>query len=211
VTGEGIDGLFHLLNLQVTIEGTRPTIALSTTKAPRGSSLTVTGRLWSKGTKVLVTLVPGFERLGTFPVADDGTFSAKVTIPKKAGGNDPHAIVVTGTGTDGLFAYLLVRLDLGGTAPAGTTTANAIGIDQNTPPPPGVDLQPGALGDTPGTLSLRDHGNGNGVSASVLLVAVVVLLTLATGAVIALTARRDVRRNLHVQRVRLQRRFSRRA
>jgi hypothetical protein len=207
-TGEGIDGLFHLVNAQVTIEGTRPSMALSTTTAPRGSKLTVSGRLWLKGTSVLVTLVPGFEKLGTFPVADDGTFSATVTIPAKAGGNDPHAIVVTGTGTDGLFAYLLTRLDLGGTAPKGTTTANAIGIDENTPPPPGVDLH---VGGTPGTVALNDKGTGNGVSAKLLLVAVIILLTLATAAVIALTARRDVRRNLHVQRVRLQRRFSRRA
>lgn len=208
VTGEGIDSLFHLENLQVTIQGTRPTIALSSSKVPRGSALTVSGQLFLKGTNVLVTLLPGYEKLGTFPVGDDGTFSARVTIPKRAGGNDPHAIVVTGTGTDGLFAYVPATITLGGSAPAGTTKANATGIDQNTPPPPGIDLRP-AVGGTPGTVSLRDHGNGKGISANLLLVVLVVLLTLATGAVVALTARRDVRRNLHVQRVRLQRRFSR--
>ena len=205
VTGAGSDELFHLEEVQVTIVGNRPTISLSAKKAPRGSSLTVTGQLYSPGSKVLVTLVPGYEKLGTFSVGDDGSFSAKVTIPPRAAGNDPHGIVVTGTGIDSFYSYLLEYVNLGGSAPKGTITGTAKGIDEHTPPPPGVDLHPGGV--TPGTLALGKGSSGNGVNASWLLVAIVVLLTAAAAAVIVLTARRDVRRNLRTRRIRLARRL----
>ena len=201
-TGEGIDSLFHLEYVQVTIVGTRPTVHLSTNRTARGSSLQVTGELFFKGTSALITLLPGYEKLGSFPVGDDGTFSATVKIPKEAGGTDPHAILVTGTGTDGLFTYIPTLLTIGGEPPSGATKANAIGIDQNTPPPPGVDLN-----NTPGSIPVGRGSSGTPIAASWLLIALVVLLCGAAVAVIALTARRDVRRNLEVRRVRLARRL----
>jgi hypothetical protein len=205
--GVGIDSLFHLEAVPITIIGDRPTIALDRTTAPRGTSLTVTGQLFLKKTDVLVTLLPGYEKLGTFTIADDGTFSAKVTIPDKAGGTDPHAILVTGTGADTLFAFVTARVNLKGKPPKGTTTKNAIGIDENTPPPPGVDL---GLGQTKLSLPDVDQSTGNGpVSANWLVVALVILLTIATILIVVLTARRDVRRNLRERRDHLVARFRR--
>jgi hypothetical protein len=193
ITGQGIDLIFHFDVIQITIIGNRPSISISTTNAPRGSSLQVSGQLFLKGTNALVTLLPGYEKLGSFPVAPDGSFTGNVQIPPKAGGTDPHAILVTGTGTDGLFAYVQARLNLGGSPPAGTTTANAIGIDQNSPTPPG--FVPDAFGVTPGSISGGTHATGQGgISPNLLVVVLILLVTAAIIVVFALTARRDVQR-----------------
>jgi hypothetical protein len=207
VSGVGIDKLFHLEAVQVTIVGDRPTISLDRTSAPRGTALTVSGQLFLKKTNVLITLLPGYEKLGTVPVADDGTFRATVTIPERAGGTDPHAILVTGTGEDTLFAYVQARVNLKGKPPKGTTTANAIGIDEHSPRPPGFGQD---LAQTPATIRPSGQSEGNHeVSANWLVVALVILLSIAAVLVFALTARRDVRRNLRRRKDRLVHRLRR--
>jgi hypothetical protein len=105
VTGQGIDLLFHFDIVNVTIIGDRPIIDVATDQARRGGTVDVRGELFLKGTEVQFTLLPGFEKLGTAAVGDDGTFATTVTIPTDAFAKDPHQLVVTGQGADGLFAY----------------------------------------------------------------------------------------------------------
>ena len=207
VTGEGIDRLFHFDFLAVTIIGNRPGIQLSKTLVPRGSPLTVTGTLFLKGTRATVTLVPGYEKLGTVTVGDDSTFSITVSIPTNAGGFDPHAIVVTGQGQDGILAYVTVRLNIGGSPPNGRGGSAAdIGTDSSATPPtftgsPGV--QPGSLGPLP---QLPDKHSAGRHLIQILLILLLVLLTIV---LIVLTARRDVRENLRRRWDHLTRRLRR--
>ena len=84
----------------------------------------MSGSLFFKDTKAEITLIPGFERLGSVTVAADGTFSTEVKIPDLAEGYDPHAIIVTGQGTDGLFAFLIEGITLGDPPTSSTARGN---------------------------------------------------------------------------------------
>lgn len=120
VTGQGIDQLFHFDTIEVAIIGDRPAIEISSERVPRGQTVTITGVLFATGSEVAVTLLPGFERLGTASVGEDGAFSTSVRIPEDAFGPDPHQLVVTGTGRDGLFAYATGRVVIDPPADAAT-------------------------------------------------------------------------------------------
>jgi len=196
VTGQGIDLLFHFDAIEVTITGNRPTIDLSADRAPRGGTVDVSGQIFLKGTKAVITLVPGYETLGEVAVAEDGTFLTTVKIPDRAEGRDPHAVVVTGQGQDGLFAYLVERLDLGNTRPA--SSSGTISLPDRVEPP---EDPPGTLAASPPVRTGDDTGDISiGVLVVFLLVALVLLL------LILLAARRDVRRDLRRRRDALVRR-----
>jgi hypothetical protein len=193
VSGEGSDRLFHLDVIQVTIIGDRPTISISSSSVPRGRSLTVTGRTFFKGTSATVTLLPGYEKLGKVPVNDDGSFSIKVTVPDRATGVDPHAILVTGQGQDGIFAYNTARLNIGGRPPAGKGSKDsAQGVLDGSTPPTFDDTFGGTPGTQPSEANLPDAGNSN----YLIVILLILLLLAATVAVLVVTARQDVRRVL---------------
>jgi hypothetical protein len=121
VAGQGIDYLFHFDSLQITIIGDRPFVDLDRAAVPRGGTVRVSGQLFLTGTKATITLLPGFEVLATIEVDEDNRFTVDVTIPKDAFARDPHAIVVTGYGADGIFAYdsTAVTLDAVASSTAG--------------------------------------------------------------------------------------------
>ena len=207
VTGEGIDLLFHFDFLAVTIIGDRPGIHLSRSSVPRGSTLTVTGTLFLKGTRATVTLLPGYEKLGTVTVGDDGTFSITVSIPAKAGGFDPHAIVVTGQGEDGIIAYVVARVNLGGSPPSGKGGSAAdVGTDSSATPPTFT----GSTAGKPGTLGpLPKLPNKHSAGRHLIQIILIILLVLATIAMIILSSRKDVRDNLRRRWHHLTRRLRR--
>jgi hypothetical protein len=193
VSGEGSDRLFHLDVIQVTVIGDRPSISISSSSVPRGRTLTVSGRVFFKGTSVTITLLPGYEKLAKVPVNDDGTFSTKVTVPDRATGKDPHAILVTGTGQDGIFAYNTARLNIGGRPPAGKgANDSAQGVLDGSTPPTFSEGLTGVPGSLPSQPNLPDAGNGN----YLIIILLILLLLAATVAVLVVTARKDVRRNL---------------
>jgi hypothetical protein len=204
VSGEGSDRLFHLDVIQVTIVGNRPTMHLSSSRVARGGSLTVSGQLFLKGTSATITLLPGYEKLGTVAVADDGSFSTKVKVPTNAGGIDPHAILATGQGQDGIFAYVTGRIDLGGNPPAGKGSNQSAKDVLSGVTPPSIDPSFSAVpGSLPPTRNLPDAGNGN----YLVIMLLILLLAIATVGLLVLTARRDVRRNLRLRSEHLLRRL----
>jgi hypothetical protein len=110
VTGTGGDAQFAYLPMEVTIIGDRPSVAVTPVSGRR--ALQVEGRRFFRGTQAVLTMLPGFERLGEVEIAADGTFSTTVEITDAITGADPHYLVVTGQGADGLFAYLSTEVNL---------------------------------------------------------------------------------------------------
>jgi hypothetical protein len=138
ITGQGIDQLFHFDTIEVAIIGDRPVISLDRDRVRRGDTLTATGQPFFVGTEVQVVLLPGFEALGTVPVEPDGTFTATVRIPEDAFAADPHLVVVTGMGADGLFAYATAVISIDGAVGSAGSTGSTVstlagGVPVTTP------------------------------------------------------------------------------
>ena len=135
VTGQGIDLLFHLDLLQVTIVGDRPVIDIARVTVARGETVGVRGELFLPDTEATVTLLPGFEKLAVVPIGADGTFATTIKIPLDAFAKDPHQAVVTGQGADGIFAYDSRPLRIDGDGPGtGSTVATLPSGDPNAHP-----------------------------------------------------------------------------
>ena len=190
-TGTGADSLFAYLPVPITIIGDRPFIDVSTNRPGRGGAVTVAAHKMLPGTVAQVTLVPGFERLDEVTVGEDGTFTTTVRIPADAAFKDPHSLVVTGYGRDGLFAYLQAEMLLGGDPPAGSGGATGV-------PPDIGDLQEGlgGGGPQPDPVGVGDGGTlptEKGPATNALVAVVLALLAGLIVLLLLLSTRRDLR------------------
>ncbi|HJR24707.1 MAG TPA: hypothetical protein VJ804_04490 [Acidimicrobiales bacterium] len=184
VTGTGADGHFAYVPEPITIIGDRPFIDVSTNRPGRGGSVTVDAHRLEPGSRAVLTLTPGFERLGEETVRADGTFTTTVRIPEDAAGVDPHVLVVTGVGHDGLFAYVPALMILDGDGSAGAT-----------PPPfdlPGDDDPPRPDFDEDG-FSGAALPAAEGTPTNILLALLLALLTALIVAALLLATRKDLR------------------
>jgi hypothetical protein len=206
VTGTGGDAQFAYLPQDITIVGDRPSVSVAAVPGER--ALQVDGRRFMRGTSAVLTMLPGFERVGEVTVEGDGSFSTRIAITDAITGLDPHYLVVTGQGADGLFAYLSTEVTLG--APGDPIVVGGL----VRPPgvrPPKVDRARPKLRSPIDSLraDLRQRPiDAESEGADELLLALILLLFFAAAAwFLHYSLHNDVRAGLHRQRVRLEQRL----
>ncbi len=141
VTGSGIDRLYKSLPIRVTVTGPRPTTEVLGRSFAWEEPATVRGTLWEPGSKVRISLAPNLIALGDAAVARDGTFEIEVRIPSDLAASVRYALLVSGTGDDGLFANVSHAITIDGPVPtswsATTDPAAVIGSRSRLPLPRG--------------------------------------------------------------------------
>ena len=165
------------------------------------------GQLYRSGIvpTAVLTMLPGFERVGEVVVAADGSFTATVEITEAITGPDPHYLVVTGQGADGLFAYLATEVNL-----VDVLSVGGLVRPPGVRPPPERPERPQVRSPIDALrrdLRQRPLDNESEGADELWLALILLLFFAATAWFLHYSLHNDVRAGLARQRVRIQRRL----